>query len=64
MKSLFIYGYAIFSFFLADSGILCVDWFIGFVFVDIGKHGVDDFYPLLAFFHASYDGNGTLADCV
>ena len=48
----------------ADGGILRMDWLGGFVFVNVGEHGIDGFYPLLAFFHAPHDGNGGLADFV
>ena len=48
----------------ADGGVLLMDWLVGFVFVDVGQHGVDGFDTLLAFFHALHDRNGGLADFV
>ena len=48
----------------ADGGILRMDWLGGFVFVNVGEHGIDGFYPLLAFFHAPHDGNSGLADFI
>ena len=37
---------------------------VGFVFINVGQHGVDGFDALLAFFHALHDRNGGLADFV
>ena len=41
-----------------------MDWLVSFVFVNIRKHGVDGFDPLLGFFHTIPDGNGFFTDSI